>query len=145
MTTQVNAEVLVSRNAKIYHYLSECYKNAGIPPAESPYYVEMFYKSYEGVSNIVAQENKETVRRCFYKLAYEIGIINSWPDDYRVIRMLPLTWWQRLFLRRYQNNSVVKFFGLPLWANIYKDGKFTERQFLLLSAISKKLKNFIRA
>lgn len=143
MTSQVSAEVLVSRNAKIYHYLSECYKKSEINPVMSPYFVEMFYKSYEGVSNIVALENKETVRRGFYNLALEIGIIDAWPDDYRVMRMLPLTWWQRLFLRRYQNNSVVKFFGLPLLANIYKDGKLAERQLLLLSTICRKLRHCV--
>lgn len=42
-------------------------------------------------------------------------------DNYLLESIIPVPWWQRLFISRYSRSKVIRFFGIAVWAYMYSE------------------------
>lgn len=65
-----------------------------------------------------ASEGKSKLLERYAGLFREYGVV---ADNYRLERMMPLRWWQRLYMQRCAGSRVYRVLGVPLFAVVFDE------------------------
>lgn len=122
-----------SRYTKVMRFVCEQYRQRGIVPETSPWYQLFVCRVYADRYHVHRSCEYNALAEMFSEMLEEQGLWPALRGDYRFRRMVPVRGWRRLFLSRYLNTELWRFFGVPLWQVEYRDGMALSRKIVLFS------------
>lgn len=132
------------RYTQVMRYVYDEYSVSGSVPGNSPWFRLFVSRVYADRYHVVPAEQRGALNGIFYELLQKLDMLTLTKADYRFRRMVPVRGWRRLFLSRYLNAELWRFFGVPVWLVGYHNGDATERRLVLFSYIASKMKLFFK-
>lgn len=133
-----------SRYTKVMRFVCEQYRQRGTVPETSPWYQLFVSRVYADRYHVHLSSEYGALAEMFSEMLEEQGLLPALRGDYRFRRMVPVRGWRRLFLSRYLNTELWRFFGVPVWRVDYDGGKVVSRKVLLPVGVWKKVKSLFR-
>lgn len=127
------------RYAKVVRYVHAEYEKRGMVPVQSPWFRLMVSRIYRDRSHHTPEKEREALAEVFYSLLQELRLLPALVGDYRFRCMIPVRGWRRLFLSRYLNAEIYRFFGIPVWYVEYREGRVAVSSCKFLAWIKRKL------
>lgn len=129
-----------TRYTLVMRYVYNQYENRGIVPVDSPWFRLFVSRVYADRYHEVPAGQRASLNELFYTLLQDLGMQALTKSDYRFRRMVPVRGWRRLFLSRYLNAALWRFFGVPVLAVEYEAGQRKKCVFMLPGWMLKKLR-----
>lgn len=127
------------RYAEVVRYVHAEYAKRGMVPVQSPWFRLMVSRIYRDRCHHTPEKDREALGKVFYSLLQELRLLPALVGDYRFRCMIPVRGWRRLFLSRYLNTEIYRFFGIPVWYVEYREGRVSVSNCTLLAWIKWKL------
>lgn len=131
--------VTAKRYMNVTWFVCEECRKRGENPAESPWCQLMVSRIYRDRCIYVPEHQRGELQDMCYALAVEFGFLPGLYGDFRFRRIVPVRGWKRLFLGRYVQSEVWRFFGVPVWMSVFKDEELLSSRLVFFTAIRSKL------
>ena len=132
------------RYTKVMCFVFGMYYQRGLCPEKSPWYQLFVSRVYADRYHVHQESERATLADLFHGMLVEQGLLPALRGDYRFRRMIPVRGWRRLFLSRYLDTELFRFFGVPVWKVVYDGERVAAHQFVLWSLAGRKLKSLLR-
>lgn len=103
------------------------FREHGLFPARGELYLHLIFKNFSIITSGVSGAEYRSLQDMFAALVREQGLQRLFPRDYRLKCLVSAPRWKRLFVTRRPLKETYRFFGFPLWSNVYREGKLAFR------------------
>lgn len=120
-----------SRQAQLYldiaRYIFAFYIQHALVGSAAELYISYLFKTFANITSGVFGREYRALQDMYAALVQEQQLHLLLPHDYRVLCMRHAPWWQRAFITRRPKKETFRLFGLPLWSNVYREGRLAFR------------------
>lgn len=108
-------------------YIFDFYRRHNLMDSSAELYVFYLFKTFSNITSGVFNKEYHALQDAYAALVQEQQLQRLLPHDYRLRCMRHTPWWQRAFITRRPKKETFRLFGLPLWSNVYREGKLAFR------------------
>lgn len=111
----------------VWRHVYAFYQRHGIVERAAELYLTYVFISYAETVFGAAEREYREVQDIFGEFIGEQNLTSFFPRDYRIRCMRHVSRWKRLWVTRHPQKETYRIFGVPVWSNIYRDGKLAFR------------------